>query len=62
MSGPCLLWVVGGIAKSLGDVRFTPNSYRESEFPHRVMSAFLPESGHAQCTRPCPLRANRVHR
>jgi len=32
------------ICSAQAHVRFTPNSDRESEFPHKVMSALLPKA------------------
>ena len=50
------------IRTAKSDVRFTPNSDRKSGFPHKVMSALPPKSGHVRCTRPCLLRAKSGHR
>jgi len=47
------------IAKS--DVRFTPNSDRESRHAAKSHVRFTPKSGHVQCKRACPLRANSGH-
>src|SRR5262245_39113522 len=46
------------VAKS--DVRFTPNSDRESGHPQTVR--FTPESGHVRCNGSCLLWANSGHR
>jgi hypothetical protein len=48
-------------APQKGDVRFTPNSDRESGFPANGHVRFTPKSGHVQCTRPCLLWANSGH-
>ena len=40
----CPLWVKSGHMQHKRHVRFTPNSDRESEFPHKVMSAIPPKA------------------
>src|SRR5262245_40524457 len=49
------------MCNATNDVRFTPNSDRESEIPQKAMSALPPESGHVQCTSLCLLWANSGH-
>jgi hypothetical protein len=39
---------------AIGHVRFTPNSDRESEFPHKVMSALRPKVDMCGALK-CPL-------
>jgi len=46
------------MCSALANVRFTPESDRESGFPQKVMSAF-PPSGHLQRNLECPLRTKR---
>ena len=45
------------MAFALADVRFAPNSDRESGIPANGHVRFTPKSGHVQCTSPCPLCA-----
>src|SRR5262249_16758941 len=45
-----------------GDVRFPPNSDRESRHPQNGHVRLTPESGHVQCTSPCLLWAKSRHR
>ena len=46
------------------NVRFTPNSDRESEFPQKAMSALPLKAGHVRCNYGCPLwaKSGHVHR
>src|SRR5262249_6955888 len=43
------------------DVRFTPNSDRESGFPQTDHVRFTPKSGHVRCKQQCLLWANSGH-
>jgi hypothetical protein len=60
----CPLWVKSRHLRRNEDVRFTPDNDRESGFPHKVMSALPPKSGHVLalvCFGPiADIRSNRV--
>jgi hypothetical protein len=49
------------ILAAISDVRFTPNSDRESEFSQKGHVCFTPESGHVRCDSLCLLWAKSGH-
>jgi len=59
----CPLWVtIADMCAAKGNVRFTPNSDRESGHPQEFMSALPPESGPVERNSGCPLWAKSGHR